>query len=379
MLAAGLAFPTVSGAASLAARIPRPLAAFSDALGESVARSLPLPAASAGFTYVFDPRTNVFERETALSAQLYLERAEPIGAGRWNVALVYQHVDLASYDGHDLDTAGFGRWQFGGFRFGGVRLSLTTDEIVPTVTVGVSEAVEVAATLPILVSDFTLRSGGLGVTGGPTLLDPQRVDETAAGVGDLVLRGKWRVLRAGRGSIALGLGLRLPTGSEDDFHGTGTPEVLPGVYWSSGPLATVGPARLDAHVNAGAALATDDVDRSEGRWGVGIDTGVGEWGALAVSVLGRHAVSGLAPGPTCGDLPRTLNATCAAREAGSGRVPVSAVGLSTTRPDFFDFSAGFRIRLWRETLLGLAAVVVPLNDDGFRPDPIPVVGLEAAF
>ena len=44
---------------------------------------------------------------------------------------------------------------------------------------------------------------------------------SATGLGDVELRGKYRLTRAERGGLALGLDLRLPTGDYKDLLGTG--------------------------------------------------------------------------------------------------------------------------------------------------------------
>src|SRR5262245_38252023 len=54
----------------------------------------------------------------------------------------------------------------------------------------------------------------------------------SAGVGDLLLRAKYIVRRGAPADIALGLGLSLPTGSADNFQGTGTTRVLPALIAS---------------------------------------------------------------------------------------------------------------------------------------------------
>jgi hypothetical protein len=37
------------------------------------------------------------------------------------------------------------------------------------------------------------------------------------------------------------------------------------------------------------------------------------------------------------------------------------------------------VLLWRDTVIGFANVLLPLNDDGFPSNVIPLVGEEAAF
>ena len=54
-------------------------------------------------------------------------------------------------------------------------------------------------------------------------------------------------------------------------------------------------------------------------------------------------------------------------------------GLSGERPDFYDFSVGARVNLWRHWLIGFANTIVPLNRDGFRADVVPFVGVEAVL
>ena len=40
---------------------------------------------------------------------------------------------------------------------------------------------------------------------------------------------------------------------------------------------------------------------------------------------------------------------------------------------------GARVNLWRDRLMGFADAILPLNDDGFRADVIPLVGIEMIF
>src|SRR5262245_35682749 len=77
---------------------------IANSLAASIARSLPIIAASAGISYRFNFETDTFERETSILGQLYLERAEPLGRGRLNVSVSYQRVKLDSFEGKDLDN-----------------------------------------------------------------------------------------------------------------------------------------------------------------------------------------------------------------------------------------------------------------------------------
>src|SRR5262249_11158361 len=78
-------------------RITQPLA---EALADTIGRSFPVVAASPGLTFTFDPETHTFERSTDVLGQVLLERARPLGRGKWNLSLVYQWVRIDTVDGH---------------------------------------------------------------------------------------------------------------------------------------------------------------------------------------------------------------------------------------------------------------------------------------
>ena len=171
-----------------------------------------------------------------------------------------------------------------------------------------------------------------------------------------------------------GLIVRVPTGNEGDFHGTGAVELTPMVYASRQPLAIGRYLHLRPYLNAGFDFDADDVNGSEARWGVGLDGALGGRLTLAVAALGRHPVSRLGP-PGLFDLSRGRH-----REPrpGQGRF-APLFGLSSAREDFYDFSAGGRVNVWRDRVTIFVNALVPLNRDGARADVIPLAGAEVTF
>jgi hypothetical protein len=329
------------------------------ALGTSVARSFPLLSASPGVGYEFDVSSGAFVRRSAVFGQLFLERTEPLGRGHWNVSLSYQHVRLSSVDGQDLDDLQdldpirFGREA--PFVIPRLAIELDTHQTTASVTYGLLDDLDVNLTVPVVYSEFALDA----VLGA----EPVRLRGSTLGIGDLALRGKCRILDGGSGSLAAALAVRVPTGSEGDFQGTGDTELTPLVVWSS-PLATPEPwLEVQGFFNGGVNLDVADVDASEGRWGTGLDLRFFQRGSLALAFLARHAFHRL------GDLdvPRADGTTA------------PLFGLDLERSDVYDLSLGGRVMLWRDTLMAFANVLVPLNDSGVRPSPIPLVGVEAAF
>jgi hypothetical protein len=344
--------------------------AIGSALAGSVARALPVPSASSGITFTFDKATSAFVRETDVAGQLFLERARPIGRGKLNLSLTYQWVRLDTFDGMDLrnlhDLAPpivTGR----GARFviPRVDLSLTTQQLTTSATYGVTDDLELNLTVPIESSDFRF-SGSFHNLGGALDFPPSHESLRTTGVGDVFLRGKYRLLALPAGDVAAGLVLRLPAGSEGDFQGTGSFEAAPMLYASTVTLPLAPGVGGRAYLNAGLNFVANDGRQSEGRIGVGVDLLFGERLTFSTAVLAREPFGRLVS-PGFFDVPR----------ADGTRRPL--LGLDPGRPSYYDLAVGVRVNLWRDTVFGTANVIVPLNRDGVRSDAIPLVGVEATF
>jgi hypothetical protein len=339
-----------------------------DALAESIGRSLPLTAASAGITFRFDKETHTFARETEILGQLFLERPRPLGRNKWNVSVSYQWVHVDRVDGVAMDELRDTRFiedpiEPSDFIFRRFDVDLTTHEMTTSVTYGVTDDLDLNLTLPVLESRLTVHAVAENQFGRSLA---ERRHGSALGVGDMFLRAKQRFLSGRWGDLAAGLVLRLPSGAQDDFQGTGDWETSPMLYaatpvWRLTPLLAG-----QVYANGGIELNADDVDRSHGRFGAGFDLRFGERASLAIAVLGREAFAGIAP-PGAFDVAR----------ADGGRAPF--LGLERDRVSTYDVSLGGRVNLWRDTVFLFANVLLPLNDDGFRSDVIPLIGFEAAF
>ena len=359
--------------AALDDRLDTPvLRPLSRELSRSVGKSLPIPAASSGITFTFDPKTSAFERDTEMLGQVYLERARPIGRGKLNVSITYQWVPTDRIDGQHLDNLRDLRpirdpATGAPFVFQRFALQLETNEITTSVTYGVTDDLEVNLAVPMLQTnlDIGARAQLLGPNPFPRF-QLSSVDEGAFGVGDLFVRGKYRLLQGRFGDLAAGLVFRLPSGRVDDFQGTGLFEVDPRLYAST-PAITVAPGmRVQAFVNAGLDLTPQNSARSEGRYGAGIDIMLATRVTLSVAFLGRTAFSDLLS-PGAENVPRVHGP------------PLPLFGIDPGQPSYYDVSVGARVNLWRDTLFGIANVVVPANQQGVRSSVVPLIGLEAVF
>src|SRR5262245_47183082 len=176
------------------------------ALAVSVGKSLPVPTASSGITFKFDPRTSAFERDTEVLGQLFLERARPIGKGRLNLNVTYQYVDTDMFDGESLDSLSDLRpirdpATGVGFVIPRLVLVLETHVMTASATYGLTDDLDVNLTIPVLYTeaDFDGRLRQLG--GGPFPIQQGATDESELGVGDIFLRGKYRFLQGRFGEL----------------------------------------------------------------------------------------------------------------------------------------------------------------------------------
>jgi len=357
--------------ADLLDRLDRPvLRGLGRALAVSVGKSLPIPAASSGITFTFDPRTSAFERDTEVLGQVFLERAHPIGKGRLNVSVTYQYVETDLFDGHQLDSLSDRRpiRDPSGVLFVIPRLDLdlVTHEVTTSVTYGLTDDLEVNLAIPVLHSTIDVSGRLVQLGGGPFPLQGGSTNDTELGVGDIFLRGKYRLLRGRFGELAAGLVFRLPSGNEDDFQGTGLFEVSPRLYASTPAIELAPYVRVQGYLNAGVDLTPQESDRGEGRFGVGIDVMLATRVTLSVALLGREPFGRLVP-PGTMDVPR----------ADGTRSPV--FGLNPGRPSYYDVSVGGRVNLYGDTVFGIFNVVMPANRDGVRASVVPLVGIEVAW
>jgi hypothetical protein len=372
------------------------------ALANTVARSLPVISASPGLTFTFDPSSGAFVRDTDLLGQLYLERAQPIGKGKWNVSMSYQRVALDAVQGQELsnlhDTMlpiivpGRNPPQTKRLvRFDRYALALTVDEMTFQGTYGISDNIEVNLTLPVLFSRLSLGATQPAFTRNPNdnslvPLPPgqhgtrlERDILHATGVGDLLLRGKYRFLKTEWGDVATGIVLRMPAGSQDNFQGTGNWELSPLLYLSTHRIPVGGPVAVQGFVNGGFDLVLDNADESEARFGAGVDVALGERATLSLAFLGREPFHSFAPAGFF-DKPRYNPRTGCPVACASGNTPLAPLfGLTTDRASYYALSMGGRVNLWNDTVFGFASVLVPLTDQGIQTAPIPLIGLEATF
>src|SRR5437867_554401 len=237
-----------------------PLEPLAPALADSIALTYPTASASSSVIYVFNPELGTYERENPVLGPIIGERADTIGRRQFNVAVSYSYVHLTSIDGEDLgrlenrailkgrvialpvpgDTVlRDGRLT----NFVPVRVVADIDAqahiVTPQITYGLTPDLDVNLAVPLLRS--TLRVGALIQVPDPRLLPEfalprdsrlnqtvdRAVSDDAEGIGDVLLRAKYVLLRDWFVDMAAGVGLALPTGRVEELRGTGHTRVQP--------------------------------------------------------------------------------------------------------------------------------------------------------
>ena len=397
-LAAHLSYCGSALAGSLAGRfhvfLQDGLAPLADSFANAVGRSIPVLAVSPAYHYEFDPETGTYTRGEATGGQLFIEHAEPLGAGHVALDAYYLHVQFDELDGRSLRELGdpFSRvTRLGGtdvplFRIPLAAVDTSAEEVFFSATYGVLSWLDLNVALPFVYTRLSRedRIEGPANDGAPlgaTVTGSSR--DTASGIGDLQLRAKARVGSLGPLEIATELAVRVPTGDEEDFQGTGDVEVTPTLIVST-PQWTAAPGvSLQAHLNLAMLVDVDETeDRSEGRWGVGIDLGSTRW-QLAVGLQGRHPTGPIFSAEQIDALTAPFCLASRRRCLSTDRqLPVgdhTLFGFSSSRPSYLDGSIGIRVGLWSGRVSAVVGMLAPLLDEGLTTDPIPVAGLEAAF
>jgi hypothetical protein len=229
--------------------------------------TFPIGSPSGGFSFVFDPTLGTFERTTQSFGPAFAERALTNGEGRLTFGVNTQYSRYTSFEGQDLrngDVTFYLRHEdSGGLFFEGdiVEAALNLDLSSSTTTIfanyGVSERFDVALAVPIVRVNMTARVDaevlpfatpnipGIHVFPNGTKNAAFSSAGSAAGIGDLLVRSKYRFFDAAGGGLAAGVDVRLPTGNDEDLLGTGAAAVAGTLIGST----TVG--RWAPHFNVG--------------------------------------------------------------------------------------------------------------------------------
>jgi hypothetical protein len=233
--------------------------------------TFPTGSPSGGFSFTFDPTNGTFKRATESFGPSFAERAFTNGKNKLTIGANFQYSKYTSFEGTSLDN---GDVKFflrhaptGGAFFEGdliqaaLKLSLSSNTTTLFANYGVTDRWDVAVAVPIehVSMDATvdatilrLATGDLPLhsfPGGGTTATFTSAGR-ASGIGDVVLRTKYRFVSTPGGGLGAGFDLRLPSGDADNLIGTGATQAAFTLIGST----TVG--ALAPHFNVGYASSS---------------------------------------------------------------------------------------------------------------------------
>jgi len=337
----------------------------------------PITSTVPGFSYVYDPHLQVLERSTQLGP-VFTERAGTVGAGRVEFGGSFLFADLDQVDGRGFDKAeGLFTARDGttlaretiyvdSFR-------LETYWLNTYLTYGITERWDVNLLLPFVYSNMRVRAkrtfkffdaNDLSPLGPATSAQPRSADGDAFGIGDVLVRTKYRFLD-GPVDLAGAFTVRTPTGNEEDFAGLGDVTLTPAAVLS----VPLGPHSV--HASLGFEVNADDLERTRARYTIGASFQIVKQVAFLLDFLGSSSlVDDEFTVPGLGTPVRGLQSV---RFTDDGNTV-----LAVPRTDLLDGAAGLKVALG-PNVVAFGGVIVPLNDDGIRADIVPTGGIEVGF
>jgi len=357
-------------------------------LGQSIGRStanLPISATSSGATFKIVDGLPV---KTSTSAgPIFAERSQTLGRGRFFIGANVSGISFATLNGALIQDL---RFNFGHQNVGdsaeGIpvlendmissQISLSIQQQVATVfaTWGVLDFVDIGVAVPLVrtslsgssVSQITPfgitvvhRFGG--DTANPILRASTSVNGSASGIGDVAGRLKINLGQGDHLGAAVLTDVRLPTGREEDFLGTGSTAIrAQGIV-----AAQLG--NFSPHLNAGYAARTDTLQNDAILGTLGFDALVAPWATVAADLITEWQLGDtkiMLPGPVVYDapFPRSYPAT----------------SIPEKRQDVMNMSVGAKFTV-RGGMVIIANALVPIRHSGLQPNVAWTAGLEYTF
>jgi hypothetical protein len=368
--------------------------------------TIPLGSSSGGFSYTFDPALGTFSRESSTFGSAFVERALTAGRGRFNVGFNFQRATYDTLEGLDLQNGDIrvflvhqdccGATNEPGvppspFFEGDVienrlSLDLSSSTFSAYVNYGVVDRLDVGVVVPFVTIDMNasvratvrrLATGESTIHQFPngevesTFTDSAR----AQGLGDILIRGKYRFLDTPGGGLAAGVDVRLPTGDSEQLLGTG------GTQTKLSLIASMAQNSFSPHVNLGYSFSSGGGSEvlsvvaeipDEFSYAAGFDTALHPRLTVSADILGR----------TLRDLGRLVPV---ARQfpfvTQAGAFGTATFEEFSRRPGDLNLLVGVLGARFnpRGNFLISAEVLLPITDAGLRDRVTPVIGIDYSF
>lgn len=322
--------------------------------------TLPVASSSGAFVYRLNPDLGTDERATQTFGPFFLERALTASRGQASFGLTVQHLHFTSLDGRSLvdGTLVTTANQFvdESQPFDVDRLTLHIDADVATFygNLVVADRMEIGFAVP--VANITLDGTRINTYRGRTFTQASATGR-AAGLADIVVRGKYTLWSDAATAFAAAVDVRLPSGRTEDLLGAGT---------TSYRLSTIGSIegqRASAHANAGVTLGGLARELSYGA-------------AVSVAATGSFSLVGEMLGRWIDGSGRLIDTT-APHPLLAGVNTIRLAG-NTSSLNIVTVVPGVKWNIANTWVLA-ANVTVPLTNDGLTARFTPFIGLDYAL
>ena len=377
--------------------------ALVNGLNQAIAGQLstvPTGSSSGGFTSTVDPTTGVGSRNSTTFGPQFAERGLTIGKHRWDVGVQYLHSSFDQLNGTDItdgsltiqllhELEGLDRldpWFQGDVISSQLSYDLSIDTALVQGTFGVTDRFDVGLILPFVSADMTignfqtiqqLSTAGdvppLHIFTGGGLTNSVSYSQSASGVGDVVLRGKYNFLDPKKGSgVALALDVRVPTGDENNFLGTGVTQAkLYGIgSWAIGKFAPH--ANLGYTFSSGTSEVAGDFP-DEIDYTVGFEAECHPRVTFALDVIGRDLLGA--------SVPEMTPTTFLARVGDAGPITSNTLPQLVAHEEdlnLLEGAVGLKINPGGKWLISVGALV-PISNNGLTSNLSGVVGFSYSF
>jgi hypothetical protein len=429
---------------------------LASSLNGSIATALsviPLASPASGVITKIDPATGAELPSSSSLGPIFTERAETIGKHKFYIGLSNQDFRFTSLNGQSLNSLtmldtggvpttiqGYGQTLTTFPATVNVAMDVRLSQNVAFLTYGVTGRFDVSVGLPLVHAAVSSRTyNGLiyvgdgmgdqegilncwctntftpgvqpdGKTGSGLILSQIGYSGfSKTGFGDMLLRFKGNVLEGGKVALALGADLRLPTGDEHNFLGTGAVAVKPfaalSLYtkpWSNGIVFSphinvgwqfAGKSILGGGITGGTAVtspngvsapappftSTKDYLPDVFSWAVGSEVAFGRHNTVVVDVLGNqigwiHGIQNMTTGSV-------QNVPFPQMTKNPQAPLVTATGLTNAgHVSFGQYSGAFGYKaLLAGNLVATLNALVRFDNNGLTARVTPLVGLSYTF
>jgi hypothetical protein len=380
--------------------------------------TFPVGSSSGGFTYAFNPAIGTFTRSSESFGPLLTERALTVGKGQFSFGALFQHASYNRYEGLGLGEGALvfyvphndccpGQTNVGVAGGDGsllnpafegdvlenrVNIHLSTQTFAFFSNFGLTDALDLGIAVPVVrvkldasvdrtIVRFSTESNPLihSFDNGGENSTRSTASGTAMGIGDILLRAKYRLWTRPGAAVAAAGELRLPTGDETELLGSGAAQ---GKVFGILSLATLD-GRFSPHVNVGYTFSHDVSDEavqpfvaspaSEFNYAVGFDALIHPRVTVAADIWGRqlHDVGRVVEAPATfrfttltNPTPQTQTREGFATETGDLHIPLG--------------SFAFKINLGKTLLLN-GGLIFPLTDNGLHNRITSTIGVDFTF